>query len=78
MLPFAYGSTKTVCPAEMIIAWKPKGVRSKRTVAVGSSTPCPTYVRTSGYSAASGASMIGESHTRKRCNVPSGIGSVTW
>src|SRR6476661_6693722 len=59
------------------MAWKPREVRLRRAVAVGSSIPWATKVRISGNRAASSGSRIGDSSTRKSLSVPSGYGRAS-
>ena len=72
-----YGSMKTrPAVADRTIAWKPCGVQSSRTVAAGSSSPCPAHVRISGNFAASSGAMTWVSAIAKRATLPSGMGSA--
>ena len=72
-----YGSMKTrPVAADRIIPWKPCGVQSSRTVAAGSSSPCPAHVLISGNFAASSGAISGVSAIVKRATLPSGIGSA--
>ena len=61
----------------MIMACKPFIVQSKRTVADGSSMPCPIYVFISGYRCANSGAMIGDSKMEKCSTVPSANGNDT-
>src|SRR5215210_232026 len=57
-------------------AWKPRGVRSKRTVVLTSPTATPLYVLISGCFLARPASITGDSWIEKPWKLPSGVGSA--